>query len=55
MQHETLTHQVIGLSMKVHSAIGMGFQEVIYQRCLKIEFEKEEVLYVREFEMPVFI
>jgi len=31
----------------------MGFQEVIYQRCLKIEFEKEDVPYVREFEMPV--
>lgn len=39
MKYEALTHQIIGLSMKVHSTIGMGFQEVIYQRCLKIEFE----------------
>lgn len=53
MKYEELTHQVIGLSMKVHSVIGMGFQEVIYQRCLKIEFEKEKVPYVRELEMPV--
>jgi GxxExxY protein len=53
MEHEALTHQIIGLAMKIHSTIGMGFQEVIYQRCLKIEFEKEDVLYVREFEMPV--
>ncbi|MTI88588.1 MAG: hypothetical protein FH748_11520 [Balneolaceae bacterium] len=30
--------------MKMHSVIGRGFQEVIYQRCLKIEFEKEKSL-----------
>jgi GxxExxY protein len=53
MKYENLTHKVIGLAMKVHSSIGMGFQEVIYQRCLNIEFEKEGVPYVREFEMPV--
>ena len=53
MKHKELTHQIIGLAMKVHSTIGMGFQEVIYQRCLKIEFENNEVLFVREFEMPV--
>ena len=53
MKYEELTHQIIGLAMKVHSAIGMGFQEVIYQRCLNIEFEKNDVPFVREFEMPV--
>lgn len=53
MKYEDLTHKVIGLAMKVHSSIGMGFQEVIYQRCLNIEFKKEGVPYVREFEMPV--
>lgn len=53
MKYEEFTHQVIGLAMKVHSTIGMGFQEVIYQRCLRIEFEKEDLPYVREFEMPV--
>jgi GxxExxY protein len=53
MKYENLTHKVIGLAMKVHSSIGMGFQEVIYQRCLNIEFEKEGVPYVREFEMTV--
>ncbi|SMO70929.1 GxxExxY protein [Gracilimonas mengyeensis] len=46
MKHEALTHQIIGLAMKVHSTLGMGFQEVIYQRCLKIEFDKDEVPYV---------
>ncbi|CAN5238177.1 GxxExxY protein [soil metagenome] len=53
MKHEELTHQIIGLSMKIHSTLGSGFQEVIYQRCLEIEFNREKIHYVREFEMPV--
>lgn len=53
MKHEALTHQIIGLSMKIHSSIGMGFQEVIYQRCLEIEFNREKIHYVREFEIPM--
>lgn len=53
MKHEELTHQIIGLAMKVHTAIGMGFQEVIYQRSLAIELETAKIMYVREFEMPI--
>lgn len=53
MEYEELTHQIIGLAMKIHSSLGAGFQEVIYQRCLKIEFEKAGINYLREFEMPV--
>ena len=40
MKHEALTHQIIGCAMKVHSTMGNGFQEVIYQRALAIEFQK---------------
>lgn len=34
--------------MKVHSALGSGFQEVIYQRALSIEMEKEGLSFTRE-------
>jgi GxxExxY protein len=34
-----ITHKIIGCAMKVHSTIGNGFQEVIYQRSLVIEIE----------------
>jgi GxxExxY protein len=39
--------------MKVHSALGNGFQEVIYQRAMGIEMEHEGLRYGREIEMPV--
>jgi len=40
--------------MKVHSALGNGFQEVIYQRALEIEFNDSNLLFSREYEMPVY-
>jgi GxxExxY protein len=49
-----LTHKVIGCAMKVHSMLGNGFQEVIYQRALAIEMEFQGLSFVREKEMPIF-
>ena len=40
--------------MKVHSTLGNGFQEVIYQRALAIEFEKLGLSFTREMEMAIF-
>ena len=40
--------------MKVHSTLGFGFQEVIYQRCMKIEMRKDNTKFVPEFSMPVY-
>ena len=40
--------------MRVHSALGNGFQEVIYQRALAIELKFSEIPFLREFEMPIF-
>ena len=39
--------------MKVHSTLGNGFQEVIYQRALAIEFKRQGVTYAREMEMTI--
>ena len=54
MKHEELTHKIIGCAMKVHAALGNGFQEVIYQRALAIEMEKQNVEFKREMEMFIF-
>ncbi len=40
--------------MKVHSTMGNGFQEVIYQRCLEIEMAKQGLGFIREMDMPVY-
>ena len=54
MKYEELTHKIIGCAMKVHSTLGNGFQEVIYQRALSIEMEKQGLGFQREMEMTIF-
>ena len=40
--------------MKVYNSLGNGFQEVIYQRGLAIELEKEGLMFQREVNQPVY-
>lgn len=54
MKHEEVTHKIIGCAMKVHSTLGNGFQEVIYQRALAIEMEKQKLTFQREMEMKIY-
>ena len=53
MKYEEITKRIIGCAMKVHSTLGNGFQEVIYQRALEIEMSLEGLKFEREKEMPV--
>jgi GxxExxY protein len=53
-KYSELTSKVIKCAMTVHSALGNGFQEVIYQRALDIEMQFAEIGFKREFEMPIF-
>ena len=52
--HSDLTEVIIGCAMRVHSALGPGFPEVVYQRSLALELEHVEMPFVREIEQPVF-
>jgi GxxExxY protein len=49
-----LTGKIIGCAMTVHSTLGNGYQEVIYQRCLAIEFTDNHIQFNREFDMPIY-
>ena len=53
-KHSEITKAIIGSAMKVHSNLGNGFQEVIYQRALAIEMSKQGLTFQREMEMDIF-
>ncbi len=53
MIEDKLTYQIIGCAMKVHNILGCGFQEVVYQRALAREFDREGIIFGREVEHPI--
>ena len=53
-KYQEITEKIIGCAMKVHGWLGNGFQEVIYQRALEIEFNEAGVNFIREMSMPIF-
>ena len=53
-KHADITRKIIGAAMKVHSILGNGFQEVIYQRAMVIEMTKIGLDFQREPEMPIY-
>ena len=54
MKYQELTHNIIGCAMRVHSELGNGFQEVIYQRSLAIEMRKQNISFEREMSIKIF-
>ena len=54
MKYEDITKRIIGCAMKVHSTLGNGFQEVIYQRALALEMSCADLSFEREKEMEIF-
>lgn len=51
---DEITGKVIGAAMKVHRVLGRGFQEVIYQRALEIEFSTQLIEFRREMSIDIF-
>ncbi len=54
LKHKDITEKIIGASFEVHSFLGNGFQEVIYQRALAWEMAQKNVEFAREIEQDIF-
>ncbi len=52
--YSDLSSKIVGCALQVHSVLGNGFQEVIYQRALEIEMVDQGIAFSREHEMPVY-
>ncbi len=53
-KYSEITSRIIGCAMTVHSKLGSGFPEVIYQRAMDIEMDKEDLKNKSEVTMPIF-
>jgi GxxExxY protein len=53
MSNQNLTGRIIGCAMKVHTKLGPGYKEEVYQRALAIEFRRENIVF--EEYKPVIV
>lgn len=54
MKYKDITEKIIGASFQVHSFLGNGFQEVIYQRALAWEMRQAGLEFAREIEQDIY-
>lgn len=49
-----LTKGIIGAAMEVHSQLGSGFLESVYEEAMVVEFDLRNIDYERQKELDVF-
>jgi GxxExxY protein len=49
----SMTQQIIGLAMRVHTRLGPGLLESVYERCLCHEFDQNALAYARQVDLPL--
>ena len=54
LKYKDITEKIIGASFDVHSFLGNGFQEVIYQRALAWEMQQRGLAFEREIEQNIY-
>jgi GxxExxY protein len=53
LAHNELTRAIIGAAMEVHSTLGPGFLESVYEEAMAIEFNLRKMPYERQKAIPV--
>jgi GxxExxY protein len=53
MSEEEIGRFVVDASMKVHTALGAGLLETIYETCLAYELEKQGVVVKKQVALPI--
>ncbi len=53
-ERDKQTYAIIGAAMIVHSKLGSGFLEAVYQDALEREFQFLQLPYKREVKLPVY-
>ena len=54
LKYRDITEKIIGAAFEVHTFLGNGFQEVIYQRALALELARAGLTFAREVEQEIF-
>lgn len=54
LKHGEITEKILKCAFDVHSFLGNGFQEVIYQRALTLEMYSLNLEFAREIEIPIY-
>ncbi len=49
-----LTYRIIGAAMAVHNGLGPGHKEVVYERALGVELQRQAIAYASQFPVEVF-
>jgi len=54
LRDSQITEQIIAVAIRVHSALGSGFLESVYEEALAVEFALSGIQFVRQKPIPLF-